>query len=79
MTNEELKQALVTRASVIYRRWEGMEEIDAEYRYVSAIIYRLGKGGRGSRVTVSAELRDLKAEKSYVEADPKRVRLKEEE
>lgn len=51
MTSQELKQALVNRKPVIFKRVNGDR---LEYAYISGIIYRMKNG----KLDVSAELMD---------------------
>lgn len=51
MTSQELKQALVNRKPVIFKRVNGDR---LEYSYISGIIYRMKNG----KLDVSAELMD---------------------
>lgn len=52
MTSQELKQALVNRKPVIFKRANGDR---LEYAYISGIIYRMKNG----KLDVSAELLHL--------------------
>ena len=69
MDNAELKAALLSGKPVILTHNDGHE---AEYKRVTAIIYRKKSG----RVYVSAELLDING-RCVVTCDPAKVRLKE--
>ena len=67
MTNEELKQALLSGQPVRYENSDGRE---SEYERVSAIVYRAKDG----EVVVSAEVVD-KCGHSLLYCDPKRLKV----
>lgn len=58
MTNEQLKQALLSKCPVTYR--------GTPYKCVSAIVYRNIDG----EITTLAELTDLNAKNSLIYAEP---------
>ena len=71
MSNEELKEALVSRRPIILR----LASLgDLEYAYVSAIIYRTDAAGK---IFVQAECMD-KCLHSVTVADPRSIFFKEE-
>lgn len=67
MTNEELKQALMSECEVKHK--------GITYKCVSAIIYRK----RNGKVDISAELTDRKQNKSVSIVDPKLIEFVEGE
>lgn len=69
VNNDELKEALQSGRRVIYTHTDGRE---AEYKSVTAIIYRQ----RNGRIKVSAEIADLHAP-SVIICDPAKLRFKE--
>lgn len=70
MTSEELKDALRSGARVTYRNYFNQKF----HGTVDAVVYRFRKG----KITVSAEVRDLKAPYSIIVAKPERLSLMEE-
>lgn len=70
MTNEEVKEALITGRHVV-TDWQTIKNIPG---HVSAIIHRKGKGGG---IRMSVEIHDPNAN-SVIIADPAKVRFKEE-
>lgn len=70
MTSEDLKDALRSGAKVTYKDYFGHEF----HGTIEAVVYRYRKG----KITVSAELRDLKAPHSVIVAKPKRLSLMSE-
>ena len=70
MNNNELKEALLNEQPVIYRRSEGIE---AEYKCVSAVIYRKKKGVKD--VAVTAEITDMNGN-SVTVTKPQQLRFK---
>ena len=69
MTSEDLKDALRSGAEVTYRDYFGIEY----HGTIEAVVYRFRKG----KITVSAEVRDLKAN-SVLEVKPERLSLTSE-
>ena len=69
MTSEDLKDALRSGAKVTYRDYFGIEC----HGTIEAVVYRFRKG----KITVSAEVRDLKAN-SVLEVKPERLSLMSE-
>ncbi len=69
MTSEDLKDALRSGAEVTYRDYFGQEF----HGTVDAVVYRCPEG----RITVSAEVRDLKAPHSVIVTKPERLSLTE--
>lgn len=72
MTNEELKEALLSKKPVIYGGSVSCRPCDYEYECVSAVIYR----NSGGKIKVTAELTD-KNGNSVMIVDPERVRYKD--
>lgn len=69
MTSEDLKDALRSGARVTYKDYFGQEF----HGTIEAVVYRFRKG----KIAVSAELKDLKAPHSVIEAKPERLSLME--
>lgn len=67
MTNDELKEALISRKAVIFTTNDGTE---IHCRYVSAIVYRANNG----KIAVSAELIDSNGKCLY-NSKPKQIRF----
>ncbi len=65
MTNEELKQALMSKCEVTHK--------GITYKCVSAIIYR----NRNGKIDISAEVTDKKQNKSISIVDPKLIEFVE--
>lgn len=70
MTSEELKDALRSGARVTYRNYFNQKF----HGTVDAVVYRCDKG----KITVSAEIKDLKAPHSVIVAKPERLSLMSE-
>lgn len=66
MTNDELKEALVSGRPVIHG--------DIEYKCISAVIYRRRPSGQ---IYLEAELRDRRANSVSI-CDPAKVKFKED-
>lgn len=67
MTNEELKQALLSGQAVTFSHGDGQESV---YECVSAVVYRAKEG----KIVVSAEIVD-KCGHSVLYCDPKRLKV----
>ena len=70
MTYEDLKDALRSGEKVTYKDYCGQEL----HVTIEAVVYRFRKG----KIAVSAELKDLKAPHSVIEAKPERLSLTSE-
>ncbi|MCF8018332.1 MAG: hypothetical protein K9L62_02915 [Vallitaleaceae bacterium] len=66
MTNQELKEAMMSEESVFYN--------GSEYKCVSAVIYRKN----GNKIKIQAELTDKNA-RSVIIANPDKVERKHEQ